>query len=152
MLRKNALRALIFAAVLLLGYCGHNVYLYRAGVCLDEKRVLSRQEVVKAAVTYWAANKYQFNGKIYKSMKLENSSSAIDEFIKQNPNCCTVSPPDWRIAFLPAALAGNGYLSVTIRYEEEPPRELRTTTRYEKTIEMSPCTTDLHGTFGMEVD
>jgi hypothetical protein len=151
MLKKFVFGTLLFASVILLGYFGHNIHLYGSGICRAENRVLTRQEMIKAAVTYWAVNEEKFNGKVYRLIKSENLPGAINEFLEENPYCCNVNRLPWGHVFLPDVLAGESYYNVTIKYIQGS-NEMRPARKYEKTIEMNSCATGLHGTFGEVLD
>ena len=109
---------------------GGNMVLGLAGVCVSQMRKWTDDELIEVVVRDRAKAGYQYEGRLWREMAIEDSEPSIQKFLRDNPQCCDVT----RIAGPLELLAGWSASEVEVNYELNPDRPPSWRNRYYKQV------------------
>lgn len=122
------LRTSLFAIFLWipLTLAGGNIVLGLAGVCLSPLTQLTKDELIEIAVREHAKAQFQYEGRLWREMAIEDSEPAVQKFLRDNPRCCDAM----RTGDPLGLLAGWSVWEVEVNYERGPGRPRSYTAPY----------------------
>ena len=148
--QKDAWPRILLSAVLLwlpVTLVSGNMVLGLAGVCVGQMRKWTADELIEVAVRERAKARYQYEGRSWREMAIEDSESSIQTFLRDNPQCCDVT----RIGGPLELLAGWSAAEVELNYERNPDRPLSRRNRYyKKVVVVNSCGEVLGTTRGID--
>lgn len=105
---------------------GGNMVLGLAGVCVSPLGYLTKDELIEVAVRKLAKSGFQYEGRVWREMAIEDSEPSIQTFLRDNPRCCDAI----RTGGLLELLAGWSVSEVEVNYERNPDRPPSWRNRY----------------------
>ena len=115
---------------------GGNIVLGLAGVCLSPLNQLTKDEVIEIAVREHAKTQFQYEGRLWREMAIEDSEPAVQKFLRDNPRCCDAL----RSGGLLELLAGWSVWEVELNYERNADRPAsRSNAYYQQYIYVHAC-------------
>lgn len=134
--RKSLTRWLLAIFVWLpLAFATGNMVVSSNGVCISQMRYWTDDELIEVAVRELAHTRYQS----YKPMAVADSEASIQEFLKNNPQCCEVDRyPSYRGML--DLLVGWNVPEIEVNYERDARRPATETNRfYKQFVAVNTC-------------
>ncbi|MBA3594396.1 MAG: hypothetical protein H0W47_11445 [Polaromonas sp.] len=146
--KRTWLRTSLFVIFLWipLTLAGGNMVLGLAGVCVSPLSYLTKDELIEIAVRERAKAEFQYEGRLWREMAIEDSEPSIQKFLRDNPRCCDAR----RTGGLLELLAGWSVSQVEVNYERNQDRPpLRKDRYYQIFIAINSCGKVLESGSGM---